>query len=129
MTELVASDNTQILLPNGSVWGQPIINRSAYPGTGELKVTFPVPAGAPADTIAQTVLQDLRSDPRLAGSREPAVHVSRVIDMTNAAGPVVELAVTANTTPSETDSVRQDVMDRIGRLVGERARLRSSGDR
>ena len=39
MTELKAPDNTQILLPNASVWGQPIINRSAYPATGELKVS------------------------------------------------------------------------------------------
>ena len=38
MTELVAPDNTQILLPNGSVWGQPIVNHSAYPGTGELRL-------------------------------------------------------------------------------------------
>lgn len=42
MTELVAADNTQILLPNGQVWGAAIINHSAYPGTGEVKVTIPV---------------------------------------------------------------------------------------
>jgi small conductance mechanosensitive channel len=51
MTELVAPDNTQILLPNGQVWGAAIINHSAYPGTGELKVSFPVPAGAAARAI------------------------------------------------------------------------------
>jgi hypothetical protein len=28
MTELIASDNTQILLPNGSVWGAAIINHA-----------------------------------------------------------------------------------------------------
>jgi small conductance mechanosensitive channel len=45
MTELVASDNTQVLLPNGQVWGAAIINHSTYPGTGELKVSFPVRGG------------------------------------------------------------------------------------
>lgn len=126
MTELVAPDNTQILLPNGSVWGHPIINHSAYPGTGELKVSFPVPAGASADAIAERILQELRRDKRVDRQTQPAVHVSRVIDITNADRPVVELAVTAKVAPSEADAVKQEVLDRIGTLVAECSRRGSA---
>jgi small conductance mechanosensitive channel len=121
MTELAAPDNTQILLPNGSVWGQPIINRSAYPGTGELKVSFPVPAGGPADAIAGRILQELRGDDRIDRQTQPAVHVSRVIDIANADHPVVELTVTAKVAPSDADAVKQQVLDRIGALVADRS--------
>jgi small conductance mechanosensitive channel len=119
MTELASPDNTQILLPNGSVWGQPIINHSAYPGTGEVKVSFPVPAGAAADTIARLVLQDLREDPRVNPQSQPTAHVSRVVDISNADRPVVELTVAAQVKPSETDAVKQHVLDRIGTLVAQ----------
>ncbi|UFW46420.1 MULTISPECIES: mechanosensitive ion channel family protein [Bradyrhizobium] len=120
MTELKAPDNAQILLPNASVWGQPIINRSAYPATGELKVSFPVPAGPAADAIARCVLQDLRENPNLQS--QPTVHVSRVIDITNADRPVVELTMTARVKPSEVDAVKQQVLDRIGALVARSPR-------
>jgi small conductance mechanosensitive channel len=122
MTELKAPDNTQILLPNASVWGQPIINRSAYPATGELKVSFPVAAGPAADAIARCVLQDLRENPDLDRQSQPTVHVSRVIDITNADRPVVELTVTARVKPSEVDAVKQQVLDRIGALVARSPR-------
>ena len=68
MTELVAPDNTQILLPNASVWGTAIINHSAYPGTGEFKVSFPVQAGA-AETVGREILDDLRNDPETGPKR------------------------------------------------------------
>ncbi|WP_244549632.1 hypothetical protein [Bradyrhizobium erythrophlei] len=46
MTELITSDNTRILLPNGSVWGRAIINHSTYPGTGRGEGIVPGPRGA-----------------------------------------------------------------------------------
>ena len=30
-TELVTGENVQIIIPNGSVWGQPLRNYSIYP--------------------------------------------------------------------------------------------------
>ena len=119
MTELVAPDNTQILLPNGSIWGQAIINHSAYPGTGELKVSFPVPAGASARAIGERILAELRKDPRVDQRAQPAVHVSRVIDINNADRPVIELTLTAHVKPSDMDHVKQEIFDRIGALVAE----------
>ncbi|MFK4507616.1 mechanosensitive ion channel [Bradyrhizobium daqingense] len=115
MTELVAPDNTQILLPNGQVWGAAIINRSAYPGTGEVKVTFPVRAGA-ANALAGEILKGLRDDPRIAEGGTPSVNVSKVI-ATDPATPVVELTVSAKVKPSDADAVKQRVLDHASALL------------
>ncbi|MCK1622481.1 mechanosensitive ion channel [Bradyrhizobium sp. 160] len=115
MTELVALDNTQILLPNGQVWGAAIINHSAYPGTGEVKVAFPVRAGA-ANALADQILKELRDDPRIDDSTAPSVNVSKVI-AADPAAPVVELTVSAKVNPSDADAVRQRVLDRASALL------------
>jgi small conductance mechanosensitive channel len=117
MTELVAADGTQILLPNGAVWGQPIVNHSVYPGTGEISLSFAVPAGAPADALGRAILEALRGDPLLDRRTAPAVHISRVVDITNADHPIVELTVTAKAQPSDVGTVKQRMLDRIGALV------------
>jgi hypothetical protein len=108
--------------PSSAVWGQPIINHSAYPGTGELSMSFPVPAGASADAIREQILQDLRNDLRVDRGIEPAVHLSRVIDVANRERPVVELTVSAHVSPSDVDAVKQKVLDRIGTLIAPAAR-------
>ncbi|MBB4257360.1 MULTISPECIES: mechanosensitive ion channel family protein [unclassified Bradyrhizobium] len=115
MTELVAPDNTQILLPNGQVWGAAIINRSAYPGTGEVKVAFPVRAGS-ANALADRILKQLRDDPRIAKGVAPSVNVTKVI-AADPAAPVVELTVSARVNPSDADAVRQRVLDHASALL------------
>lgn len=115
MTELVAPDNTQILLPNGQVWGAAIINHSAYPGTGEIKVTLPVRAGS-ANMLADQILKELREDPRIDDRAKPAVHVSKVIDVANPTAPVVELTVSATVKPSDADAIKQRVLDHASAL-------------
>lgn len=115
MTELVAPDNTQILLPNGQVWGAAIINRSAYPGTGEVKVAFPVKAGS-ANAMADQILQQLREDPRVDQRDAPSVNVSKVI-AADPAVPVVELTVSARVNPSDADAVKQRVLDHASALL------------
>ncbi|SFP85126.1 small conductance mechanosensitive channel [Bradyrhizobium sp. Ghvi] len=116
MTELVAPDNTQILLPNGQVWGAAIVNHSAYPGTGEVKVAFPVPAGA-ANTLADKILGELRHDSRIDDQAKPAVFVTKVLDVANPASPILELTVSARAKPSEADAVRQCVLDHASALL------------
>lgn len=115
MTELVAPDNTQILLPNGQVWGAAIINHSAYPGTGEVKVTFPVRAGS-ANALADKILEELREDPRVDERVAPSVNVSKVIAADSAA-PVVELTVSAKVNPSDADALKQRVLDHASALL------------
>jgi small conductance mechanosensitive channel len=116
MTELIAADNTQILLPNGQVWGAAIINHSAYPGTGEVKVAFPVPAGS-ANTLADRILEELRKDSRIDDRAEPAVSVTRVLDVANPASPILELTVSAKAKPSDADAVKQCVLDHASALL------------
>ncbi|MCA1414045.1 mechanosensitive ion channel [Bradyrhizobium sp. NBAIM20] len=120
MTELVAPDNTQILLPNGQVWGAAIINHSAYPGTGEVKVAFPVPAGA-ANTLADRILKELRNDSRIDDHAAPAVSVTKVLDVANPAAPILELTVSAKAKPSEAGAVKQCVLDHASALLATAA--------
>lgn len=116
MTELVAANNTQILLPNGQVWGAAIVNHSIYPGTGEVKVAFPVPAAA-ASALAERILAELRSDSRLDDRAQPAVAVTNVLDVANPATPILELTVSARAKPAQADAVRQCVLDHASALL------------
>jgi small conductance mechanosensitive channel len=124
MTELGAPDNTQVLLPNGQVWGAAIINHSAYPGTGELNISFPIRAGAAVQAIGDEILRDLHDDPRVDGQTKPAVHLSKVMDVSDPAAPIVELTVSARVKPSDTDAVKQKLLDRAATLVGSGANER-----
>lgn len=126
MTELVTPDNTQILLPNGEVWGSPIINHSTYPGTGEVKVSFPVPAGKPAVLIGDEIVEELRRDRRLQIGNEPAVHISKVIETPDPRRPFVELTVVAKVKPADVDVVKQTLLDQIGALVGRQGETTAS---
>jgi small conductance mechanosensitive channel len=63
-TEVVTDSNVQIIIPNGSVWGQSIKNMSAYPGpmsTAELRM--PVPGGMAPDAARQRI-QDIAAGTR-----------------------------------------------------------------
>jgi small conductance mechanosensitive channel len=58
-TEVVTDSNVQIIIPNGSVWGQSIKNMSAYKGpvaTAELRI--PIPAGV-APGVARQKVEDI----------------------------------------------------------------------
>ncbi len=121
MTELVALDNTQILLPNGSVWGSAIINHSTYPGTGEMSVSFPVRAGRPVERIREQIRKHLQDDPRIESQPPPDAHVSKVVDISNATSPVVELTVSARTKPADVEAVKQRVLDEVSAALSDDA--------
>ena len=129
MTELMAPDNTQILLPNGSVWGSAIINHSTYPGTGEVKVSFPVRAERPIDRIAELILKHLHEDSRIEAQPAPAVNISKVVDISDAAHPIVELTVSAKAKPADADAVKQRLMDIASLLLTEAAARRAESVR
>ncbi|MCK1516110.1 hypothetical protein IVB22_26925 [Bradyrhizobium sp. 190] len=63
-------------------------------------------------------MKDLRDDPRVDGQNKPAVHVSKVMDVSNPAAPIVELTVSARVKPSDTDAVKQKLLDKAAMLVG-----------
>jgi len=117
MTELAAADNSQILLPNGQVWGSAIINRSTYPGTGDVKVTFPILAGHPARMASEQLRDELAADPRLNAKDPPQVFVSKVVDASDPTRPLVELTVSAKANPADANAVKQWLLDRINVLL------------
>ncbi|MGY4480013.1 mechanosensitive ion channel family protein [Bradyrhizobium sp. USDA 3364] len=129
MTELITADNTQILLPNGSVWGSAIINHSAYPGTGEVKVSFPVRAGRPIERIGEQILTRLREDSRIEPRPPPEVHVSKVVDISDAVHPIVELTVSAKAKPADADAVKQRLMDLVSTMLTDTCATRREPSR
>jgi small conductance mechanosensitive channel len=116
-TELAAPDDSQILLPNGSVWGSAIINRSSCPGTGDVKISFPIHAGQPAKAVSEQLRRELGADLRLNANEAPQAFVSKVVDVSDPKRPLVELTVTARTNPTEANAVRQGLLDRMNVLL------------
>jgi small conductance mechanosensitive channel len=103
-TELVTPDAVQVIIPNGSVWGQPLRNFSIYPrplATAEARFQLPdvdvVQAQNRIDSIAQSI-QAVRKDP------PPSVLLDR-----NATSNALEFVVTFvpadGTTPAAAKSV------------------------
>ncbi|HVY17157.1 MAG TPA: mechanosensitive ion channel domain-containing protein [Rhodopila sp.] len=68
-TEIVTIDAVQVIIPNGSVWGQPLRNFSVYPrppATAEARFQLPGQDPAPARARIETVARSLptvRKDP------------------------------------------------------------------
>jgi small conductance mechanosensitive channel len=63
-TEIVTTDAVQVIIPNGSVWGQPLRNYSVYPGpptTAEARIQLP--NVDVVDTIKKigVILQDVQA--------------------------------------------------------------------
>lgn len=88
-TELVTGDNLQVIIPNGSVWGQQLRNFSVYPqpaATTQVRFRLPgVEPGAARDRI-ETILQE---NPNVLKSPPPGVLLDR-----NATDNALELVVT-----------------------------------
>src|SRR6185369_4694157 len=99
-TELAGGDNVQILIPNGQVWGQAMINNSVY-GTRRVALRIPVPFAKNPDAIASRIKSFLKSDARVQKS---SVVVSNITDA------VVELSVEAWTTSGDAGSLRIELM-------------------
>ena len=54
------------------------------------------------------------------------MHVSKVVDVSNPAVPIVELTVSVHVKPSDTDAVKQKLLDRAAILVGSTRPRQSS---
>ncbi|TQF39403.1 hypothetical protein UNPF46_13505 [Bradyrhizobium sp. UNPF46] len=92
MTELVTADNTQILLPNGRVWGA-------------------------ANTRADRILRELaqRLPHRCSGATYRLRHEGPRCRQSTA--PILELTVSAKAKPSEAGAVKQCVLDHASALL------------
>jgi small conductance mechanosensitive channel len=77
-TEIVTDANVQVIIPNGSVWGQPIKNMSAYAApvpTAELRM--PAPPGLPLNAAREKILEIVKETPKVLATPAPNVLLDR----------------------------------------------------
>jgi small conductance mechanosensitive channel len=77
-TEVVTGDNVQVMIPNGSVWGQPLKNLSTYsgpPATAETR--FPVPETADVSAAMGRIRELVTGNPNVLETPAPSVLLDR----------------------------------------------------
>lgn len=77
-TEIVTDTNTQIIIPNGGVWGQPIKNFTTYQApvpTAQLRV--PVPAGWGLNEACARIRDIVTATPKVLSTPAPSALLDR----------------------------------------------------
>jgi small conductance mechanosensitive channel len=88
-TEVVTGDNVQVIIPNGSVWGQPIRNFSIYPQpVATTSVRFRLP-DADLQATREKILTTLQGMSNVLAEPAPSVNFDR-----NATDNALEIVVT-----------------------------------
>lgn len=76
-TEVVTADNVQVIIPNGSVWGQQVRNFSTYTQpTATAQVRFRVPDAEPA-AVRQKIEDIVKANPNVLPDPAPSVVLDR----------------------------------------------------
>jgi small conductance mechanosensitive channel len=114
-TELSTADNIRIIVPNGSVWGQPLRNFSHYPIRG-VEVHFYLPAGVDVERALKTMRGLLEAESRIVNSPTPSLALDR-----SGADDNLELVVTAWTATENMKAVRTDLIKSVNSLGGSLA--------
>jgi small conductance mechanosensitive channel len=97
-TELVTDEKVQIIVPNGSVWGQPLHNFSIYPSPPRAgEVRFPVATGTALEPAVERVRAAVEAEPRVLADPAPSVLLDR--------GTGLEIVVAFATAADETAAV------------------------
>lgn len=112
LTELAGGDNVQILIPNASVWGQALVNYSAYPNR---RIEAAVTAGKEEDpeAVARQISAFLRDSPHALDAPAPDIRPAAYAE----GG--VELAVKAWAPAKDAERLKFE----LGRYVAERPRV------
>lgn len=76
-TELATGDNIQVLMPNGRVWGSPIVNKSVY-GTRSFAFALELKPDADIERVLAEGLAYLRADPRVLDDPGPSASISKM---------------------------------------------------
>lgn len=106
MTELASTDNVQVLIPNGQIWGAALTNFSAYP-TRRVSAVFTVSLCEDLDRILADISAFLKKDTRVLDEPAPSVNTSNLTDKT------VELSVHAWCATGDAEAVRADLMRQL----------------
>jgi small conductance mechanosensitive channel len=76
-TELVTGDNVQVIIPNGSVWGQPLRNFSVYPqSAATAQVRFRLPDADPG-AAREKIEAIVQEHPKVLDTPAPSVLLDR----------------------------------------------------
>jgi small conductance mechanosensitive channel len=108
-TEIVTDDQVQIIVPNASVWGQPVRNFSVYPPlppTGEVR--FPLPDGTALVAAVEKVQSVVAAQPQVLGEPPPSVLLDR--------GPPehgLEIVVSFATAEGATAAVKSELIEAV----------------
>lgn len=77
-TEIITDANVQILIPNSSVWGQPLKNLSTYDQpAGRQVARFPLPVGQNLSSLRDRLLPQVSTLARVANKPEPEIMFDR----------------------------------------------------
>ncbi|MCB8876857.1 mechanosensitive ion channel family protein [Acidisoma silvae] len=117
-TEVVTDSNTQIIIPNGSVWGQSIRNMTTYPqpiSTAQLHV--PVPSGWGLNDACLRIQQMTADTPKVLASPAPTARLDRG-GTDNALQIVITFAPDGDTAAS----VKNDILRAIDEQMEKPAR-------
>ncbi|MDQ0512254.1 mechanosensitive ion channel family protein [Ancylobacter amanitiformis] len=77
ITELAAGDNVQVLMPNGKVWGAPIVNKSVY-GARSFSFALELKPDADIEAVLAKGLDFLTADSRVQTQPGPTAAISRM---------------------------------------------------
>jgi small conductance mechanosensitive channel len=114
-TELVSDDRVQILVPNGSVWGQPLHNFSIYPHrphAGELR--FRIAEATEIEPLIHRMRAIVEGHPRVL--TDPA---SSVLLDHSASDNALEIVVVFSTAEDESAIVKSDLIKTLRAELGE----------
>jgi small conductance mechanosensitive channel len=77
-TEIVTDANTQVIIPNGSVWGQPIRNMTTYTApVPTAKLIVPVPTGWGLNDACNQIKTIATATPKVLATPAPSVLLDR----------------------------------------------------
>ncbi len=78
-TELLTPDNTHITIPNGQVWGSPIVNATRMP-TRRVDVSVGIAYGSSVDSAVSVAMELMRSHEHVLADPEPTVVLTELAD-------------------------------------------------
>jgi small conductance mechanosensitive channel len=108
-TEIVTDANTQVIIPNGSVWGQPIKNMTTYTAPiSTAKLIVPVPTGWGLNDACNQIKAIATATPKVLATPAPNVLLDR-------GGPenAIQIVITFAPEGDTAGAIRNDILRAI----------------
>jgi len=102
-TEIKKLDNSRVIIPNGTIWNNPIVNISKEPKR-MIALTFGISYESSIDTAIRTAIGAAKSHPKVMTETEPFVRVREL------AGSSIDLQLRAWTSTDDYYPVKSDLI-------------------